>query len=325
MATRDDGLDKLEAFIAALGETQSNFQQSADKADQIEDALNQQSDSAEDRIGGFREDVDQFTTAFVAQHQETLGGIDELIQAVGEIINDRLADALQTVEDTENAVEQAVEQFREALQETFDELAKAGYEAASEGVGDVEELINDLENKAKQAFDDLENAVGDLQQSAEAARDATIDAFVDIAQNVTETFTNAVEDGFEAFTGGLTTGGQAIADGLGDVANLLTEGFQDFTKVAEQVGDMLMDAGKKILTDTLDHMKDELMQQLEDAFKEMVEEFITALIGEIIESIAMMTAGSAITTAVGAYVPALATAKKIVGTINDLLDMLNIG
>jgi hypothetical protein len=37
----------------------------------------------------------------------------------------------------------------------------------------------------------------------------------------------------------------------------------------------------------------------------------------------MMTAGSAITTAIGAFVPALVVAKNIVGTINDLLEILD--
>ena len=123
MAQRDDGLDKLEAFIAMLGETQSNFQQSADRLDKLEDELGKQEDDAQEKIGALSTEIHEFTESFVSKHQEALGGLDEMIQSLTTIVDDRLGEAIKTIEEIEKTVEDAVDTFEQALQSTFDSSA----------------------------------------------------------------------------------------------------------------------------------------------------------------------------------------------------------
>src|SRR5688572_11173375 len=98
-AGRDEGLDRLEGFIALLGQTRSDFQQNSERIDRLEDDLNKKEDAAEDQIGGFTKMVDEFTDSFTAAHTATLGALDEMIESLGEIVDERLGEAIKTIEE----------------------------------------------------------------------------------------------------------------------------------------------------------------------------------------------------------------------------------
>jgi hypothetical protein len=59
---------------------------------------------------------------------------------------------------------------------------------------------------------------------AEAAKDATVNVFEEVADNVGDTLTEAVNSGMDAFTIRPEQGGEALSNGLDSVMNLLTEG-----------------------------------------------------------------------------------------------------
>jgi ABC-type transporter Mla subunit MlaD len=323
MAGRDEGLDKFEAFIDLLGKTRNDFQQNSQRIDSLEDELNKKEDEAEKQIGAFSKSVDDFTDGFATAHQETIGALETMIAALGDLADDRLGEAIKTVEEVESEVEKAVDAFSSTLQGGFDDLSADGFEAASSSVDTLEALVGELKQGAEDAFGELEDSLEEMRREAETARNTTVDSFNDVADEVKDALTEAVDSGFEAFTGGLNAGAQLLEGGLGNLGELLETSFTSFEGAAEQIGESLMDAGRQILEDAQHHVQDELMNTMQDAFANMVEEVVAGLVQEIAESIVMMTAGSAITTAIGAYVPALVAAKKIVGTINDLLDMLN--
>jgi hypothetical protein len=323
MAARDQGLDRFEGFLALLGQTRSDFQQQSERIDRLGDQLNEKDEAAETQLSAFSKSVDDFTGGFAASHLATIGALDKMIEALGDLADDRLGDAIKTVDGIEDEVEKAVDVFSNALQAGFDDLSEEGYGAAGSTVDDLEELVGNLKDEAEEQFGNLETALEGFRRDAEAARNATVDVFADVADEVKDTLTSAVDTGFETFTGGLTAGAQLLEGGLGNLGDLFDAGFSGFQNAAEQIGEMVMDTGKTILTDAQQHVQDELLNTMNDAFSNMVEEVVAGLIQEIVESTVMMTAGSAITTAIGSFVPALVAAKAIVGTINDLLEILD--
>jgi hypothetical protein len=323
MATRDEGLDKFEGFLALLGQTRSDFQQQSEAIDRLGDALNEKDEAAETQLADFTKTVEGFTEGFGASQLETIGSLDKMIETLGDLVEDRLGDAIKTINEIEEEVEKAVDTFSSALQSGFDDLEEEGYGAAGSAVDDLEELVGNLKEEAEEQFGNLEEALEGFRREAEAARNATVDVFEDVADEVKDTLTSAVDTGFETFTGGLNAGAQLLEGGLGNLNDLFDAGFTGFQNAAEQIGEMVMDTGKQILGDAQQHVQDELLNTMSDAFSNMVEEVVAGLIEEIVESTVMMTAGSAITTAIGSFVPALVAAKAIVGTINDLLEILD--
>lgn len=332
MAQRDDALDKLEAFIAALVETQANFQQNADRVGKLEDAFGTQRAEAHEKIGRFGESVERFTKSFVAQHKEVLDGLEEMTESLGEIINARLGDAIKTVEDTQKTIEEASDGFQSGIEETFNYplggdtgILQLGYGSdVTPKVAALDALVDELAQKAKDAFDGLEETVEGLGKEAEAARSKALDSLELARTRTSEIEMEQVDEAFDELTRGLTAGGEALASGLDGVANLLTGAFGTFNEKTATIGENLMQMDKDYLTETLAHLKDELMQPLEDAFKEMVADGVPAFDADIIESIAMMTAGTAVISALAPYVPMLATAKKLIGTIKELLDKIDM-
>ena len=103
---------------------------------------------------------------------------------------------------------------------------------------------------------------------------------------------------------------------------LLTEGFNLFGGESGNVGDMLTQMGMDILTNAASNITDTLMENLTEAFEEMIQSFIAALMEEIVKSIAMMGIGAATSGALCQVIPVLAAVKAVAETIKTLLDAL---
>jgi gas vesicle protein len=322
MAGRDDGLDKLESFIAQVTETQATFAKNSAQIEKLENSLNKLEDEAETAYEAFSTATSNYNEKFTEAHQDVLSLCDDSIEAIGELINDKLGEAITLIQDIGDAVDTAVNSFMDQMQSTFEELANDGYQFAEQGVQDLEQLVDDCESAANSAFEALESTVNNLKDLANSAKDAAMDTFNDVADNVTDAITSATDDAFSTFTNGLNTGLSNITSGLGDIGGLLTDAFDLFNSSGDEIGQWLMGMAGQILSDALSNITDTLMSEFERAFQEMVQEFIKELMGFIAESIAMMIAGSTTTGILSPYVPMLAIAKRIVGTINELLDLL---
>ena len=139
---------------------------------------------------------------------------------------------------------------------------------------------------------------------------------------MSEALTSAVESAYEAFNDGLEQGGESLSSGLDSVMGLLTEGFNLFGGESGNIGDMLTQMGMDILTNAASNITDTLMENLTEAFEEMIQNFIAALMEEIVKSIAMMGIGAATSGALCQVIPILAAVKAVAETIKTLLDAL---
>src|SRR5262245_22126834 len=95
---RDAGLGNLENFIAQLTETVAAYQKTTNKVDDLDSKFSDQEDKVEEVLDGFNDDVTNFTEEFDQKQQDNLGGLDELISSLEDIINGRLGDVIKTLE-----------------------------------------------------------------------------------------------------------------------------------------------------------------------------------------------------------------------------------
>jgi ABC-type transporter Mla subunit MlaD len=322
---RDEGMGNLEQFIATLTETGAAYQKNTNKVDDFDSKFSDQEDKVEEVLDGLNDDVQTFTEEFLQKHQDNLGGLDELISSLEDIINGRLGDVIKSLEEIANTVDQECSDHREGTQEQFDGLKQDGYEHAKEGKGEVSNSVKSKKGDAQKNFGNLDKNVNHLSKDTDDKHKEAQDTFHDVSEHTSGELSDNVNSANESFTNGLDEGLSNITDTLGDVGGAIEEMFNLFNGGFDDLGSKLMDMGKDILSSAVDHMQDELMETLKQSFEDMIQQVIQGLIEQIIESIVMMTVGETVTAALGAYTPVLVVCKDVVGVINDLLDALNLG
>ena len=176
------------------------------------------------------------------------------------MIDERLAEAILTIEEIAKTVSDEVNEHAEGIASQFEDPQR-GLPGRQERRQGTEDAIKELGNAAKETFDDLEDGVENLKNAAEEAKNATMDTFADVAENVSDTPTSAADSAYEAFNNGLEQGGERL-NGLDTVMNLLTEGFNLFGGESGNIGEAPMQMGLDILTNAASNITDTLMENL---------------------------------------------------------------
>ena len=84
---------------------------------------------------------------------------------------------------------------------------------------------------------------------------------------------------------------------------LLTDGFNLFSGESGNIGDMLMQMGLDILSNAASNITGSLMEHLKGSVRGDDQSFISALMEEIVKSIAMMGIGAATSAALCGVIP----------------------
>jgi|SRR5581483_514547 len=103
----------------------------------------------------------------------------------------------------------------------------------------------------------------------------------------------------------------------------LEGGFGGLGDYVGGVGDQMCDQVDSLVSDTQQVVEQEVTQRISETFEKVVVESVEGLLTDFVDSIGMMSLGSAMTTALAPFVPELAAAKTVVSAVDDLLDSLS--
>jgi len=271
-----------------------------------------------------QEDAQKFATDFETDHHDTVTGLEQFIALLEKLATEGIGDFLKTFQDIDDTTDKAVESHKTELTSAFGELEKDGFEAHKHGVEECEHTVSEQETETKQSFEQYESHCEEQKSITTTFKEATAAIFGSASENLTDTLTSAVSSGFDSFTSGLTENLGDIAHGISDVGQLVTEGFNLFSKGSDDLGSHLTEMAGNILKDTMSHMTDTLMEQLEQMFVHLCEQVFQGLMTEFTEQLAKMLIGQAITTASAEFAPIIIAAKIVLGIIEKLLSLLGM-
>jgi chromosome segregation ATPase len=324
MATVDDPLERLQQYITLVEEAkdeldgaQSSFREHAEAFEKVEDAF-------ENRVAVFNSHVDEFSQAFDANSDQAAAGVEQLAGLTQSLVSGALTQAGQTVEETEKQLTEAFHATKSELHEQFSQLSQGGFDFVETTTSGVDQLSDSLDDQTDEVFESLGGFVDEIGHEVDSTQSELTDTFHGALEEVTGNLTSTAEEAFSTFSSAVSdTATSDLTDGLSEVWDELSSAYDNFDEMAASVGEALIEAATNSLTEVGGHVVDSITSGISEAVGEAIEEFIQSLIADIIESIGMMATGAAVTGALSPIIPELAIAKTIVGTINDLLEMLN--
>ena len=340
-------LGNLTQFVSEVEQTITACASKTEEISDLTNDLDKAEKDLEKHIGEIHDDAQKFTTDFEGDHHDNMTGLDTFIALLEKLAGEGIGEFLKTFEDIDDTTDKAVEHHKTDLTGSFHELENDGFKELEKGVDDCEQTVSDQENETKQSFEQYESHCEEQKNITSHFKEATASIFGTVSSNLTDTLTHEVSTGFESFTSALNAVAAAgfdteaiehrslplpkltsnlgdIAQGIGDVGQLVTEGFNLFSKGSDDLGSHLTEMAGKILTDTMSHMTDNLMNQLEQMFVHLCEQVFQGLMTEFTEQLAKMLIGQAITTASAEFAPFIIAAKIVLGIIEKLLSLLGM-
>jgi hypothetical protein len=314
----------IQKFVQEVVATTEGCDAKTEEISDLTNDLDEQEKELEKIISEIRTDASKFNTDFEADHSETVSGLQEFIALLEKLAGEGIGDFLKTFDDIDDATDKAADKHKSDLDSSFQDLENDGFKHLEEGIEHCEGTVSDQERESKQSFDDYESHVDEQKNITTTFKEATATIFGSVVENLTDSLTSEVSSGFDSFTSGLTSGLGDITKGISDVGGLLTEGFNLFDKGADDLGQHLMEMAGNVITDTMSHMSDTLMQGLEDMFKHLCEQVFQELVSEFVEQMAVMTIGQTITTACGPYSGVIVAANVVLSIIEKLLSLLGM-
>jgi hypothetical protein len=304
-------LGNLTTFISEVEKTVEGCSAKTEEISDLTGDLDDQESELEKIIVEIRTDA-------------TVSGLEEFIALLEKLAGEGIGEFLKTFEDIDETTDKACQEHTSDLDSSFNDLENDGFKHLEQGIEDCENTVSEQERESKKSFDDYESHVEDQKSITDTFKEATATIFGSVSENLTDALTSEITSGFDNFTSGLTSNLGDIVKNVADVGGLLTEGFNLFDKGAADIGDLFMQSLGDIVTDTMSHMTDTLMQGLEDMFKNLCEQVFQALVSEFTEQMATMVIGQTITTACGPYSGVIVAANIVLSIIEKLLSLIGM-
>jgi len=324
-AQLDEGLGYLQAFITDLtakhGDIEGIDHQISDFQSTI-DQLHQHLEEAKSKLTQVTEEKEH---ALEAAMQSANEAVQHLVDEGHQTLQ-KLADVVEhTIQEKQDQITSKAEEVVNRLSHGAQDLMDQGYHVADEAVHTVTSKVNDLRTHAESAYNDLHGKVNDLQNHAHETATNVMNQIQDAGQHVVGDLSQTATSLFDNFhqVSDQLTGDDGLLGHFNHLTESAEHGFGQMGDMMSHLGDTLVQQGEQIITDTIQFVEQEVMQRLAQEFEKIIVDAVEALIEDFVESIAMMTLGSAITAAVSPFVPEIAAAKTAVTAINDLLDALN--
>ncbi len=321
----DEGLGYLHAFITDLGEKQNDLHG-------IEEQLTSFQSTIDQLLHDLEEAKNQVITVTDQRHQALDSAMDEAHNAVTSLVDeghetvDKLGSVIiHTFEEKQQQVTDKATDGVQRIGHGAQELLDQGFHVADEAVSNISTKVSDLRGRAESIYDDLGNKVNDLGSSAHDTATTTMTAIQDAGQHVASNLSELAQTTFGHFNdiGQQLTGDDGLLGHFTHLTDSAEQGYNQLGDFMSGLGDQLTQEVEGIIQDTVQVIEQEVFQRIQQEFEKVVIEAVEGLIADFAESIVMMTAGTAVTTAISPFVPELAAAKVAVTAINDLLDALN--
>jgi len=319
----EQAISNLKELLAALNEATMQMETACGVIEEAEDARATLVEAVRNEwqeLAGAAKDVATEVEGQVGAVTEVMEqAVNSLQTALGEV-----QEHIGSMDDAEEAFEQALEQVRAQLDAGISEFQEAE-DLITEGMNTVLGRIDTTQNEMEQAFTAIAGSLGELHGKFTSLHTEAVEDFQETATEIGEAVLGSVEAAFDDISGQVQDDFlPSMVDNLTDLGSSLQDLFGNLGQVGEQLADGLKDMAGNIITDLATNVKDDVCQQLEDAFQQMINEAVAAMVGEIAENIIIMNIGTATTTALAPYVPALAVAEKVLAAFNAVLEAFGL-
>jgi hypothetical protein len=323
----DEGLGYLQAFIADLGQKQTDLGAVGERLGALQsdlDAMTGHLDASRDRVSQLGDDRQ-------AQLDGALGEVDE---AVGGL----LEDGQQTAQKLTDVVSAAFDERHDQLTTRSDEhverldggaqqLHEQGFAVADQAVQTADATLQDLRGRTDTGFEELGAKLADLTGTVNTSAEATTDTLESAGEQTQGDLLELVTTGFDSFSEVTDhlMGDDGVVGAFGGFAADLEGGFGQLGASITGLGDQLCEQVDGLISSTVEVIDQETVGRLQEEFEKVVIGSVEDLVTDFADSIVTMNTGAAITAAVAPFVPELAAAKAVISTIDDLLESLMLG
>lgn len=325
MPELDDGLQNLQNFIGALGETRGEVETAATRLESIRELFESAENSLEEFGNSHAEDashlLEETLGSLRAGLAEQLTGFDDWAT---EWSDTTLAGRLEEIGTADGEHGAELDEKQADLEARFAELTSEAFDTLRASAEQIAGEIEELDGKSQQLFEELGGAVGELRDKLEDLQDQTVSAFEDIFENIQEALTEAITSAFDTFREDVAgRAAEALGTGVEQLSEQMTQIHDHLREEVERIGTLLTDAASDVFSSVMEHITTDAIERIVDAVESLVREFLETLIADLVESLVLMNVGASTTAALSPFLPQLVVAKNVVETINDLLDALN--
>lgn len=174
MAARDEGLDKLEAFIAAAAEARASLQKGTDDLDRLREALSGLQEEGERRLQAFADELEELG-------DRSAPAVERLLPVIGPVlVGGVLFGPLGAVAAALLVV--AAARYGPELVERLEDLEQEWPALAEELGGGLVSAIEEETREVDEAFRELMDAVEEEAGAASEDEDEVLEAFQDPEQ-----------------------------------------------------------------------------------------------------------------------------------------------
>lgn len=317
----DDGVANLERFISVLTSTTDRVEQTTSTLESHAEALDDLEDTAEEKLGAFADDVDDFTDQLDSTEEEAVAEIRGLGEAAREAADGALAQAESDLREAESSFEDQTTRSAESLDSREGSLVDSGYGGFLGAVDRLGGELNDARQEVDTGFEDFEGAAGTLgDETSSAIEDAS--AKTEEATTWVEQHESELADQVAGFVGDLEA---ALSDALADQASVGDEAEQLYASMAEAAeaeGKDLQDQVEQLLDEASGFVAQAASDQLDQPAELVLQEPMPTLDSELDGLSDVLDEASGTTADLEPLVGELVTAVSIVGTIDEMLNAM---
>ena len=291
----------------------------------------------EERVGVLREGFGVLETDFAKLKQDDQGFKIDLDHAAHTQLHDVLTQDMERLQHLEQdavthfetnlrpEIHHLTEDFQEAKTTLTDHVSHhmdahhALHQEMVTFAGEIEHASSDLDN-AKQEF------LGQVAHMASELHDLGEKAFAtsnELATSIQDTQVQILDKATAAFKDLLGVHIDSLLPGqFEQTLSALTHAVSDLGSQCNTVGTAFQHELETLLHDVSSYATQEVHNQIQEKFQNLIHEAVAFLLEQITESITATTAGAAITGAMSPILPELAVLKAATEIIKDAIEVL---
>lgn len=316
-ADRDAGVDRLEAFCAAL---KSSSEQLKEQINAIEAHDHELDALQEERLDTLITTLGRLTDEIGRAETEAAQGLETVSQAGGQIGGDRLGQASSEVDRTGADFEQELDGARSTLDQDFDELGTAGFDGLETTLEEQGGEVETLGQGNDEAFTELEGDLEELQGQADEALSEAGQGLGEVEQAFEGEESSELEGDASEVAGGLAELPDELNTGCDEAAATVDTAYDTFKEDGAAAGDSLIETVRTVAQDAAEAIGEQGSTLAEDAGAAVQTLGQLGEEGGMLE--AVMEAGGQTAAALTPIVEELVVAQGKVDTIDELLDAI---
>ncbi len=320
MAGWDEGVENLQKFCAALEETNARLSQDTSNVGILTENAHRLEEGAHEGWAGLDETLGSFLTELENGVTEADTQLAELSELSHEAATARLGAAEDDVEEALTATDGKLDHGREDLERGFAELAGAGFDALGDTLEGVVSQLTQGAEADHQAFEAFSDAIEDLLQQTEALRSETVQGIEDAEGDLRGEIAALESDCAECVTGWCEEVPGDLHEECEPIGDELQQAYEGFADGAEADGNDVEEMVSTLAGDAEQFVAQEV-GDLGHAIDETAER-AAAFAGELSQAVVILGDGHQTTEALAPMVDDLEIAKRIVGKIDELLEVV---